>query len=304
MKAVQVIRSVVVALTPVAACAQSTQHAPGAVFRDCQQCPEMVVIPAGTFTMGSPPAEKAWAAIHGTTAKSVADEAPQHQVSVRSFALGKFDVTRAEYAAFVRETAYGPGDGCGRDSFKWGKQAGVSWEHPGFDQTDRDPVVCVSWEDARAYVAWLNRMVGHAGSGAVAGPYRLATEAEWEFAARGGTTSPFWWGDGDSAAATHAWYRANAGGRTHPVGLMPPNGFGLYDMAGDVWQWTEDCYAESYANAPADGRAATPDTACLRVDRGGSWLFPAVLLRSATRERNPADFRDEIMGFRVARTLP
>ncbi|HSP14725.1 MAG TPA: formylglycine-generating enzyme family protein [Thermoanaerobaculia bacterium] len=274
--------------------------APGSVFRDCADCPEMVVLPAGTFTMGSSPSEKAWAASHGGTLQSVADESPQHAVTVASFALGKYDVTRDEYAAFVRQTGHPLGNGCGPDSFHWKKQAGRNWQTPGIRQTARDPVVCVSWQDANAYLSWLNRKVGSSDHG----PYRLPSESEWEYAARAGTTTRFWWGDDDREAASHAWYRDNSGGHTHAVGLEPANRFGLYDIVGNVWQWTEDCYADNYAAAPADGRAAEGGKDCLRVDRGGSWLYPAWLLRSATRERNPSDYRDRIMGFRVARTLP
>lgn len=278
---------------------------PGAVFRDCPDCPEMVVIPAGSFNMGSSAEEKSWAVSHGATPGSVSDEAPQHNVSLRPFALGKYDVTRREYAAFVRETGYPTGDGCyDNGNPNSPKRAGATWQNPGFRQTERDPVICVSWQDAQAYVSWLNGKLRRAGSASVSGPYRLPSEAEWEYAARAGTTTRFWWGDDDGVAAAHAWYKDNAGRQTHPVGLKPPNPFGLYDMAGNVWQWTEDCYAESYANAPADGSAAETGNACLRVDRGGSWYYPAWLLRPATRERNPADYRDAVMGFRVARTLP
>ena len=304
------------------ASATTTRRQPGSVFRDCPDCPEMVVLPAGHFTMGSSAAEKSWAASHGGSAEAVADEAPQHEVSVSAFAIGKYDVTRADYAAFVRETGYPSGDGCGAGVGEWKKQPGVSWQKPGFQQTDLDPVVCVSWQDAQAYVAWLNRKLGRM-STAGEGLYRLPSEAEWEYAARGGTTTKFWWGEDVTGAPARAWFKENcvslsecarSGGRTHPVGTKPPNDFGLYDMAGNVWQWTEDCYDNSYAGTPADGRAnETPSSDaqakdsqgnCLRVDRGSSYLFPAWLLRSGTRERNPADFRDVIMGFRVARTLP
>jgi formylglycine-generating enzyme required for sulfatase activity len=212
---------------------------------------------------------------------------------------------RAEYAAFVRETGYPPGDGCGKDSFKWNKQPELNWKSPGFDQSDRDPVVCVNWNDARAYVSWLNRKVSGSTSNNGNGPYRLPTEAEWEYAARAGTTTRFWWGDDDDAAAVdHAWFKANSDGHSHSVGSKPANAFGLYDIVGNVWQWTEDCYAESYAKAPLEGSAAESPSGCMRVDRGSCWMYPAWLLRSATRERNPADFRDVIMGFRVARNLP
>jgi formylglycine-generating enzyme required for sulfatase activity len=280
-------------------------------FRNCPECPEMVVIPAGHFTMGSSAAEKSWAASQVGSAEGVADEAPQHEVSISSFALGKYDVTRSEYATFVQETGHSAGDGCGGDSFKWQKQPELTWQNPGFKQTDRDPVVCVSWQDAQAYVGWLNSKVrGKSGES----PYRLPAESEWEYAARAGTSTRFWWGDDDAATSAHAWYKGNSGGHTHPVGLKAANAFGLYDMVGNVWQWTEDCYDNSYASAPGDGRAnETPSKdpkandshgKCLRVDRGASWFFRPWALRSATRERNPEDYRDAYMGFRVAKTLP
>jgi len=287
----------------------------------------MVVLPAGTFTMGSPAEEKSWAASHGGSVNAVSDEAPQHQVSLPSFALGKYDVTRGEYAAFARETGHPAGDGCGagRAILKWEKDPTLTWRDPGYAQTDRDPVVCVSWQDARAYIAWLNRKARRADVTSANGSYRLPSEAEWEYAARAGTTTKFYWGDDEEVAPVHAWFNANSGcdhvdglfcdhGHTQPVGTKPPNAFGLYDMSGNVWQWTEDCYDNSYAGIPADGRAnETPSSDpkasdgqgnCLRVDRGGSWMFPAWLLRPATRERNPSDYRNDIMGFRVARTLP
>jgi formylglycine-generating enzyme required for sulfatase activity len=284
--------------------AWTSERAPGAVFRDCPDCPEMVVIPAGKFTMGSSESDKSWAAGHGGNLESVTDEAPQHTVSLRSFALSKYPVTRGEYAAFVRETKHPAGDGCGKDSFTSKKQAFVSWQNPGFSQTERDPVVCVSWQDARAYVSWLNGKVHKPASTSDEAPYRLPSESEWEYAARAGTTTRFWWGDDDTGADDHAWYKSNSGGQTHPVGSKPSNSFGLYDIVGNVWQWAEDCYADSYANTPADGSANETGNTCLRVDRGSSWLYPAWLLRSATRERNPAEYRDIIMGFRLARTFP
>ena len=293
--------------------ATTSGRAPGSLFRDCPDCPEMVVIPGGNFTMGSSSTEKSWAASQVGSAEGVADESPQHNVSLPSFAMGKYDVTRAEYATFVRETERSAGDGCGRDGFEWKKQADKSWQNPGFNQTDRDPVVCVSWQDAKAYIAWLNGKVQQKSSASGEGPYRLPSESEWEYAARAGTGTRFWWGDDDAATSDHAWYKGNSGGRTHPVGLKSANAFGLYDMVGNVWQWTEDCYAESYFGAPTDGRAneigvsdprSNGTKECMRVDRGGALTFRTWALRPATRERNPADYRDTIMGFRLARTLP
>jgi formylglycine-generating enzyme required for sulfatase activity/pimeloyl-ACP methyl ester carboxylesterase len=296
-----------------ASAANTSGRAAGSDFRDCAECSEMVVIPAGKFVMGSSADEKSWAARRAGSAEGVADEAPQHEVTVPSFAMGKYDVTRGEYTVFVRETGYSASDGCGIDGFERKKQADKSWQNPGYKQTDRDPVVCVSWQDAKAYIAWLNGKAGQESTASANGPYRLPSESEWEYAARGGTSTRFWWGDDDAAASERAWYKANSNGQSHPVGLQLANAFGLYDMVGNVWQWTEDCYDNSYAPAPADGRANESPSSdvhardgqgeCLRVDRGSSWVFPAWALRSATRERNPADYRDTIMGFRVARTL-
>jgi formylglycine-generating enzyme required for sulfatase activity len=268
----------------------------GSMFRDCAGCPEMVVIPGGKFTMGSPPEEKAWAVAHGASVASVSDEAPQNSVSLRSFALGKYDVTRAEYAAFVRATGHPAPRHCHESGDPHSRIiADATWENPGFTQTDRDPVVCVSSHDAHAYISWLNDAIRQLTS--VVPVYRLPSESEWEYSARAGTTTRFWWGDDDSAADNYAWYATNADKRTHPVGLKPPNSFGLYDMAGNVWQWPETCYAEAYADSSTDW------SACLRSDRGGSWFYPAWLLRCATRERNPPEYRDGVMGFRVARSL-
>lgn len=264
--------------------------------------------------MGSPQFEKVWAATHGLSLGAVADEAPQHRVRIAAFALGKFDVTRAEYAAFVRDTKYSTPDSCGRDSFDSKQQPGLNWRNPGFRQTDRDPVVCVSWRDAQAYVAWLNKKARPKGSPMRYGRYRLPSESECEYATRAGTVTKFWWGDSAGQAAVFAWYnpsqatafawhKVHFSGSTHPVGLKPPNHFGLYDMVGNVWQWTQDCYAGSYVGSPTNGRAVENSKCTLRSDRGGSWLYPVALLRSAARERNPADFRDTIMGFRVAKAL-
>jgi formylglycine-generating enzyme required for sulfatase activity len=271
----------------------------------------MVVIPAGSFVMGSSAAEKSWAATHGGNLPSVADESPQHTVTIRSFALGKYDVTRDEYAEFVRETGHPAGDGCQTAAAANGffdgtrpiKRADANWQNPGLSQTGRDPAVCVSWNDAQAFVTWLNKKVRAIAAHSTEEPYRLPTESEWEYAARARSTTRFWWGDDDAAAVNYAWYSANASGHTHPVGSKSANAFGLYDMVGDVWQWTEDCYADDYANAPGDGSAHITDNSCLRVDRGGSWFYPLWLLRPAARERNPADYRDVIMGFRVARSM-
>src|SRR6184192_4203236 len=152
-------------------------------------CSAMVMVPEGNFTIGSSDSEKSWAASHGGSAESVSDESPQHHVSLSSFALGKYDVTRGEYAAFVRDTGYPAEGGCFASSIpKSNKRADGNWQNPGFEQTDRDPVTCVSWEDARAYISWLNGKLAQPGWTSANGPYRLPTESEWEYAARAGTS--------------------------------------------------------------------------------------------------------------------
>ncbi|HXZ93104.1 MAG TPA: formylglycine-generating enzyme family protein [Burkholderiales bacterium] len=267
---------------------------PGATFRDCDHCPEMVVVPAGSFLMGSPPTE----------AGRFPDESPQHRVTfAREFAVGKFPVTRAEYARFVQESGYRAGPGCLIRKFGgWIDDPRADWRTPGFAQTARDPVVCMNVDDAMAYTAWLSRKTGYA--------YRLLAEAEWEYAARAGSSGAYPWG----AEANHD--RANFGaepccepateGRdrwlhTSPAGSFPPNAFGLYDMHGNAWQWTQDCWYRNYDGAPTDGSARVSGSCVDHVLRGGSWNCSAATVRSAEREVHDASGRYAVVGFRVAR---
>ena len=268
----------------------------GDVFKDCPECPEMVVVSAGGFTMGSPPDE----------AGRDDDEGPRHWVNIaRPFALGKYEVTKAEFAAFVNETGLGTGDSCWMwEKGDWELRAGRSWLNPGFSQGNRDPVACVSWDDALAYVRWLSQRTGH--------EYRLPSEAEWEYAARAGTTTPFHFGSTISTDQVN--YDGNytyVGGhkgvyreKTAPVGIFPANAFGLHDVHGNVWEWVGDCWNDSYAGAPGDGSAWTSGNCGLRVLRGGSWLNRPRNLRSADRLWGSPDYRYFYVGFRVARTLP
>jgi len=286
---------------------------PGVTFRDCPECPEMIVIPEGTFLMGSPPTE----------AGRNENEGPQHKVSVRRFAAGLYPVTRAEYAAVIRQTHHPDGDGCivwtGKPAYEKDglfKDPSKDWRNPGFRQTDRDPAVCVSWDDAQAYVRWLNRKVcgPQKTCPTEAGPYRLLTEAEWQYAARGGTTTPYYWGD----RATHD--NANYGGEkcppcgpkiqgkdlwdyTSPVGSFAPNPFGLFDMVGNAPQWVEDCWHDNYVGAPSDGSAWTTGECKFRVSPGSDWMEDGSFLRVAFRDLGPADERSHFTGFRVAKTL-
>ena len=262
------------------------------VFRDtCTGCPEMVVVPAGTFTMGSPASEEG----------RNANEGPEHTVRVGSFALGRYEVTRGEYAAFATATGRSAGNVC-YGSTDW--RGAVSWSDPGFAQTASHPVVCVDWEDARAYAAWLSRRTGAS--------YRLPSESEWEYAARGGTRTSRYWGASSSGQCGHA----NGDDRrrfsavcddghvfTSPVGTFAANRFGLSDMLGNVWEWVADCWHDDYVGAPTDGSAWGGSSGCRRVLRGGSWRSNPRDLRSAGRREdssaNPVDY----IGFRVARTL-
>jgi formylglycine-generating enzyme required for sulfatase activity len=232
----------------------------------------MAVIPAGEFTMGSPSNEKG----------RYANEGPQHKVTIATpFAVSKFDVTFADWDACV-SVGICSQEGPANDA-DWGR--------------GNRPVIYVSWDDAEAYVAWLSRMTGK--------PYRLLTEAEYEYAARAGTTSAYYWGDeiGKNNANCLGCGSQWDNRQTAPVGSFAPNAFGLYDTLGNVWQWMKDCPHDYYGGAPADG-SAWPGGDCKdRVIRGGSWYDEPNDLRTARRDSLATGSRDNGLGFRVARTL-
>lgn len=229
-------------------------------FRDCDTCPEMMRLAGGTFTMGSSatePGHRAW-------------EGPQREVTVSPVAIGLKEVTFSEWEACVA------GGGCGNYAPAdkgWGRGA--------------RPVIMVSWNDAQAYVKWLSGKTGKS--------YRLPTEAEWEYAARGGAATAYWWGD------RHESNRAPRG-KTEETGFGEPNGFGLYNVTGNAAEWVQDCYVNSFANAPKDGSAVSAGGGCQRVLRGGGWKADANDLRIANRSRLAPSTRDTAIGFRVAVT--
>jgi formylglycine-generating enzyme required for sulfatase activity len=239
-----------------------------AIPRACPDCPDMIAVPGGSFLMGSPASEP------GRTA----GESLPHSVMVARFAIAKYDVTRAQYARFVAETGGGAID------------PNCSWIDPRargvpLNQGPNDPVVCVSWRDASAYADWLSRKTHR--------HYRLPSEAEWEYAARAGSAAARPWGD--AIAREDANYGVDSccgpatGGRdewryTSPVGSFPPNKFGLYDVIGDVWQWTADC----------------GDDCEQHILHGGSWFHGVDFARSAARASDDTDFRVPDIGFRVA----
>ncbi len=278
----------------------------GKVFKDCPDCPELVVIPAGSYTMGSPPGEAA----------NTDDERPQHQVTLaKSFALGKTHVTRGQFAAFVTATGYQAGGSC--ITFESGKiedRQGRSWRNPGFQQTDEHPAICLNWNDAKAYVAWLSRKSGKT--------YSLPSEAAWEYGARAGTTTARYWGDSPDQACAYAnvsdttrkaqvpgWtfevHNCSDGyAYTSPVASFKPNAFGLYDMIGNAQEWVEDCAHENYDSAPIDGSAWTDGECTSHVQRGGWSGGPPKGARSANRNWDVPAVRSGSLGFRVARMLP
>lgn len=290
-------------------CGASAQPASVSTNKDCAECPEMVSVPPGQFIMGALPEEE--------DREQLADDfrnrsQPQHIVNIRGFSAGKYEITRGQYRWFA-DTTGRSSDGCffwnGREFEKDTKR---DWRNPGFVQTDEHPVACVSWNDASAYASWLSQKTGR--------NYRLLTEAEWEYAARAGTTSVRFWGDdgantcayangADLSATTRVPGARSWGGvicndqhaYTAPVGSFRANAFGLHDMLGNVGEWTQDCWNSNYRGAPTDGRAWMTGDCALRAVRGGSWDDAPQGLRAAYRVGSPTVIRVYGRGFRVAR---
>jgi formylglycine-generating enzyme required for sulfatase activity len=230
----------------------------------------MVVVPAGSFVMGSPPTEKG----------RDASEGPQHTVTIaKPFAVAKFELTFDEWDTCV---AYGD---CPQ---------GVS--DAGFGRGQR-PVIFVTWDDAQRYAAWLSKMTGK--------PYRLLTEAEYEYATRAGGQTAYPWGDdiGRNNANCNGCGSEWDARQTALVGSFKPNAFGLYDMVGNVFEWVEDCAHNNYYGAPTDGSAWTEGGDCIHIDRGGAWNFTPSALRSASRDSSATSYRIDNLGIRVGRTL-
>lgn len=272
---------------------------------DHPDAPLMVVVPIGGAEIGSPANES----------ERFAEEGPTFQIeALHPIAVGKYPVTRGEYASFVQSTGHTSGAVCygydGETELK--KRSRFTWLNPGFLQTDEHPVVCVGWDDAKAYVDWLGRTTGH--------DYRLLSEAEWEYVARAGTPTARWWGasvEGMCSAANGAdltakdrftdWVVADCRDGylfTSPVGMFQPNGFGLYDTLGNVWEWVEDCWNERYDAAGAlNGGPRLSGDCRKRLLRGGSWHSHPRYLRSATRRPDLVENGYSAYGIRVARTL-
>jgi formylglycine-generating enzyme required for sulfatase activity len=278
--------------------------APGTVFRDCDDCLEMVRVPEGSFDMGSPDDEEG----HG------GNEIPVHKVSINyPLAVSRYPVTRGQWRTYLSTTDHGGAQHCARrDPVKgsWEESAELSWSNPGFPQEDTHPVVCVSWAEAQDYALWLSRRTGRS--------YRLLTESEYEFVQRAGSRTPYFWGYDAEEACRHAntadlavkarfpgapTISCNDGHAfTSAVGSFKPNAFGLHDISGNVWSWTADCYHGYYFGAPSTGNDTwnLASGGCSEhTARGGSWDFPSAALRSASRAGfNSTNFD---VGFRLAR---
>lgn len=276
----------------------------GTEFRDCDACPMMVVVEGGSFKMGS---------LEGEEGRP---EGPIHDVTIgQDFAVGKFEVTNGEFARFVEETGYTQEKNCVIWTGKWEALPDSSWRNPGYGRApaDSEPVGCMSWHDAKAYIAWLSRKAGKT--------YRLPSEAEWEYVARAGSSTRFPWGDDADDICKRVNLFDESGRRasalsyvaaecddgypfTAPAGSFAPNRFNLHDVIGNVWEWTEDCYVVPYPPGHADGSSVQVEGACERRSiRGGGWITTPSRQRPAFRGRDPADVVFVPFGFRVVRDL-
>jgi formylglycine-generating enzyme required for sulfatase activity len=262
---------------------------------DAAFAPQIVVLPAGEYTMGAPNAPVD-ASVKGFVApKRVRIAAP--------FGFSKYPVTVAEFAAFVKETGYDAGDSC--QTTEAGVEKGANWTKPGFAQSDIHPVVCVNFMDGQAYAAWLSKKTGHR--------YRLPTDAEYEYANRGGSNTAYWWGDdlGEGHASCAKCGTAFDNKSPHPVGALEPNGFGLYDTTGEVWSRTLDCWKDGmtmpqwvdapFDFTPADGKPAVTPACDQRTLRGGGYRSGPANLRAFMRHGSGAERRFNDDGFHVVR---
>src|SRR3972149_84186 len=276
--------------------------------KDVQLSIEMVFVKGGCYQMGDTfgDSESTEDSMHKGRHYKRSSEKPVHEVCVDDFYMGKYEVTVGEFREFVNVTGYitegEVGDGCsvygGREWKKdagkeWKEDKGKDWRNPGFYQNDNHPVCCVSWNDAAAYIEWLYGKTGKS--------YRLPTEAEWEYAARSGGKAEKWAGTNDeSELSDYAWYSKNSESKTHPVGQKKPNGLGLYDMTGNLWEWCSDWYDENYYSNSPKYNPKGVDNSGFRVLRGGTWYNAPRRLRTSVRADRNHDKRSNSSGFRLA----
>jgi formylglycine-generating enzyme len=282
-------------------------------FVDCSDsCPIMKKLAAGKFLMGATDAQKKQFSL--LPVEGLRMGSPREVEIEHAFAMSIFDITRKQFAVFVRKTGYrAPADCIGYNQNVWKTE--MNWLHPGFEQSDNDPVVCVSWQDAEAYTHWLSKVTGK--------QYRLPTDAEWEYAARAGSTGSDYWDQQPSRAceyanvADKAYFKERGLDRqqpeflcndgypsTSPVGAFKSNDFGLFDMLGDVSQMTQDCFALRFEKTTNEGRSSVIGDCRVRPYRGGSFQSPAKLETFWMSLPTPVSSRDNTTGFRVARDFP
>ncbi|OLU26317.1 chromophore maturation protein PvdO [Pseudomonas sp. PA15(2017)] len=271
-----------------ASAAQATEQPlhPGSIFKDCQDCPEMVVLPAGSFVMGTPDDELG----------RQPDEGPQHTVTfAKPFAISRYQVTAGELDAYIKQSGV---------VIKSGDERPGRWcdaSKPSYEQGPRQPAVCIDYDEVQAYTQWLSKKTGK--------PYRMLSEAEREYGARAGSTGPFPFPfdeDGEYQINKHANTYGPRDGYSYssPVGSYPPNAFGVYDMHGNVYEWVADCWHDHYNGAPVNGSAWIDDDQCKLVQiRGNDWGEPPIFSRSGNRNNAYRDTRGDWLGFRVAREL-
>jgi len=288
---------------------ENERKRPGRTFRDCSNCPEMIVVPTGNFHMGISPTELVVSRRIGMTDLMLEMEQPRHLVAIQTFASGKYPVTKGQFAAFVKATNYvteaEKSNRCfGHIPEKLRQGYAFNWRFAGIHQEDDHPVICISWNDAQAYVDWLSGNVGK--------KYRLLSESEREYVTRAGTQGSYWTGDsidptqanfGSSHVYNSPMLKVQLAGTT-PVGTFNANPFGLFDVHGNVWEWTQDCWHENYVGAPLDG---SPWSSNCEKDfhtlRGGAWNSLMGDLRSSGRERFTVNTNFGLVGFRVATNL-
>ncbi|HEX7856351.1 MAG TPA: SUMF1/EgtB/PvdO family nonheme iron enzyme [Sphingobium sp.] len=295
----------------------ATNAGAGKPYSDCRNCPEMMPLPAGQFTMGIAPEDEVRL---GMPAPQAGKAFPLTKVTFRrGFSMALYPVTVAQFREFVDETGYEAPNACytqhmSDGHFIYEEVRGFTWRSPGFPQKDNYPVVCVSSEDADAYVAWLSKKTGH--------KYSVPNEAQYEYALRAGTTTLFFWGDkrDDGCAYSNqpdldqgeamgkvpmdAKYRFQCHDGyawTSPVGNYKPNPWGLYDMAGNIWEWTSDCWSDSLKGAPVDGSTRTTGDCDARSSRGGSYGNAAFSTYAAIRAPRHSSYVGHSWGFRVVR---
>jgi formylglycine-generating enzyme required for sulfatase activity len=250
----------------------------------------MVFVAGGTFTMGCTSEQ-------GSDCRDV--EKPSHSVSLSSFSIGKYEVTQAQFAAFIEATGYRTDAEKEGWSYvwtgsEWEKANGVTWRNNTSGngvQPSTHPIIHVSWNDAIAFCNWLSEVTGKS--------YRLPTEAEWEYAARGGNNSQGYKYSGSDSLGSVGWYNENSGSSTHAVGKKSPNELGLYDMSGNVWEWCSDWYGANYYSGSPSSNPRGPSSGSYRVLRGGSWYYYATHCRVAYRYNYTPDFRNDYYGFRL-----